>query len=182
MIVIKRPSLFDHWPITIKISFLLSADFPILPRSDEDKLPAIGYGDTACFFRNNNSMSIRLLRDSHCCAMSQAKFFRYIQIMGYRKNTSCRLDTFLLITIAPSCNGLFLKNIFSIKRWLIAASISSPVRTTSSKGTLCSMTINAPTFCFPIFKQAITTGMISSCFNDSFFEPLKRRASALTCR
>ena len=47
---------------------------------------------------------------------------------------------------------------------------------------LGSMTINAPTFCFPIFKQAITTGMISSCFNDSFFEPLKRRASALTCR
>ena len=33
------------------------------------------------------------------------------------------------------------------------------------------MTINAPTFCFPMLKQAITTGMISSCFNDSFFDP-----------
>ena len=31
---------------------------------------------------------------------------------------------------------------FSIKRWLIAASIISPVRTISSKGTLCSMTIS----------------------------------------
>lgn len=168
MIVIKRPSLFDHWPSTIKSVFFCQQTFQFFRVQTKIKLSAIGYGDTACFFRNNNSMSIRLLRDSHCCAMSQAKFFRYIQIMGYRKNTSCRLDTFLLITIAPSCNGLFLKNIFSIKRWLIAASISSPVRTTSSKGTLCSITINAPTFCFPIFKQAITTGMISSCFNDSF--------------
>ena len=94
MIVIKRPSLFDHWPSTIKSVFFCQQTFQFFRVQTKIKLSAIGYGDTACFFRNNNSMSIRLLRDSHCCAMSQAKFFRYIQIMGYRKNTSCRLDTF----------------------------------------------------------------------------------------
>ena len=38
------------------------------------------------------------------------------------------------------------------------------------------------TFCLPILRQAITTGIISSCFNDSFFEPLNNRDNALTWR
>ena len=87
----------------------------------------------------------------------------------------------LLITIAPSCKGLFLKNIFSIRRWLISALIISPVRTTSSKGKLCSITIKAPTFCLPILIHAITTGMISSCCMLSFLFPVKKRTKALAC-
>jgi dihydropteroate synthase len=88
---------------------------------------------------------------------------------------------FLLITIAPSCNGLFLKKIFSIRRWFISALIISPVRTTSSNGILCSTTINAPTFCLPILIQAITTGIISSCSILSFLFPVKKRTNALAC-
>ena len=72
------------------------------------------------------------------------------------------LTRFLEIITAPSCNGEFLKKIFSNKRWLMFASITSPVAIMSSNGTDCSITIKAPTFPLLIFMADITIGMMVS--------------------
>ena len=80
-----------------------------------------------------------------------------------------------LMIIAPSCNGLFLKKIFSMRRWLILASIRSPVRTMSSNGKSFSITISAPTLPLLIFRQAITIGMMSSFSVSVFLLPFRKR-------
>ena len=66
------------------------------------------------------------------------------------------------IIMAPSCSGEFLKNMFSIRRWLIFASTKSPVSTISSSGVARSITIRAPHFCLAMLMQAITIGIIAS--------------------
>ena len=78
------------------------------------------------------------------------------------------LIRFLEITKAPSCKGEFLKKMFSIKRWLIFASIRSPVATMSSKGILRSITIKAPTLSFAMLIHAKTIGMIVSLSSSRF--------------
>ena len=78
---------------------------------------------------------------------------------------------FLEIIIAPSCKGEFLKNMFSIRRWLIRASIRSPVFTISSSGIALSITIRAPTLFFDISIHANTIGIMVS-LSSSISSPL----------
>ena len=80
-------------------------------------------------------------------------------------------DTILLSAIitAPSCNGEFLKNIFSIRRVLILALITSPVSIYSCRLFLRAITIRAPTFSFTILRQASANGVIDSCTEVPFF-------------
>lgn len=60
----------------------------------------------------------------------------------------------LLIITAPSCRGVFLKNIFSISLALISALTFSPVEVYSTSGFCCVSTISAPVFVFAIFLHA----------------------------
>ena len=66
------------------------------------------------------------------------------------------------MTMAPSWSGEFLKKMFSISRWLMLASITSPVFTISSSDEVRSMTISAPTFFLAMLIHAITMGITSS--------------------
>ena len=74
----------------------------------------------------------------------------------------------LAITMAPSCNGAFLKNIFSISLLFILASTTSPVSTIWSMDEVCANTISAPVLVSLILRQAcvissrVSNG-ISSC-------------------
>ena len=87
------------------------------------------------------------------------------------------------ITIAPSCSGEFLKKMFSISRWLMLASIMSPVSIISSSGESRSMTISAPTLPLLMLMQAITTGIMASMSARAFLSPDEnRRRMPLTLR
>ena len=75
-----------------------------------------------------------------------------------------------------------LKKIFSKRRWLMFASITSPVAIMSSNGTDRSMTIRAPIFPLLIFMDDITMGMMVSltsfCSFSFPFENVRNRMTA----
>ncbi len=78
-----------------------------------------------------------------------------------------------IIIIAPSCNGLFLKNIVSISTVVVLALIISPVSANNCKAEFLAITINAPVLLFDIFTHALaiafvfTFGTISRVANKS---------------
>ena len=68
---------------------------------------------------------------------------------------------------APSCSGLFLKKIFSIRRVLMSASIISPDSLYSLRLALRAMTMSAPVFVLAMLRHAKTTfmlGKVRGCF------------------
>ena len=67
----------------------------------------------------------------------------------------------LAMIMAPSCRGEFLKKMFSMSRWLMLASITSPVLTMSASEEWRSITMSAPTLPLAIDMQAMTMGMMA---------------------
>src|SRR6056297_794742 len=68
--------------------------------------------------------------------------------------------SFLMIT-APSCNGLFLKNILSNNRLEVSALIISPVLIKLIKSDFLAITIKAPVLNADILEHALTMELIS---------------------
>ena len=66
---------------------------------------------------------------------------------------------FFPIIVAPSCNGVFITNIFSKRFAEIFASNSVPVEVISARPVLCSRTINAPVLVSAKLDTAVTISL-----------------------
>ena len=76
------------------MQFFCQDTLQFLRRKSQTELASMGDGDTACLLTDNNGHCVALLGYTHGSPMTQAQFFRNIEIMTDWQNTTCCLDSF----------------------------------------------------------------------------------------
>lgn len=165
---------------SLKVHFLRENILEFLCREPQLERALDSHADAAGLFGHYDGYGVGVLRDAERGAVAQSELLRYVVVVRHGQDAAGRARKRLpTIIMAPSCSGEFLKKMSSMSRWLMRASITSPVSTMSSRRMPRSMTMSAPTLPRERSMHAMTMGMmvsLSTIF--SLLAPTNRLAKA----